>query len=204
MVITMLAQVYFSAPLDLYVPCTSLCMCSTSIVKFGVCTPPPPPIVHYFHYRLGGGRLLRIRTKIWSVHPCATFVCTHACSYTCIQLHMHAATLAYSYTCMQLPMHTATHAYSYPCIQLPMHTATHANSYPCIQLPMHTATHAYSYPCIQLPMHTATHAYSYTCIQLHMHTATAQTVVYTSMVQTAGWAYTLLQITPLQDLGAEK
>ena len=129
---------------------------------------------------------------------------THAYSYTCIQLHMHTATHAYSYTCIQLHMHTATHAYSYTCIQLHMHTATHAYSYTCIQLHMHTATHAYSYTCIQLHMYTATHAYSYTCIQLHMHTATAQTLVYTSMVQTAGWAYTSLQITPLQDLGAEK
>ena len=37
-----------------------------------------------------------------------------------------------------------------------------------------------------------------------MHTATAQTIVYTAIVQTVGWAYASLQITPLQDIGAEK
>ena len=39
---------------------------------------------------------------------------------------------------------------------------------------------------------------------LHMRTATAQTDVYTSMVQTVGWAYTSVQITPSQDFGAKK
>ena len=38
----------------------------------------------------------------------------------------------------------------------------------------------------------------------HMHTATTQTVVYTSMVQAMGCAYTSLQITALQDIGAER
>ena len=36
-----------------------------------------------------------------------------------------------------------------------------------------------------------------------VHTATAQTIVCTSMVQ-MGWACTSVQITPLQDFGAEK
>ena len=38
---------------------------------------------------------------------------------------------------------------------------------------------------------------------VYMHTATAQTIVYTSMAQTVGWAYASLQITPLQDFCAE-
>ena len=37
-----------------------------------------------------------------------------------------------------------------------------------------------------------------------MHTATAQAIVYTSMVQTLGWAYTSLRIIPLQDVDTEK
>ena len=37
-----------------------------------------------------------------------------------------------------------------------------------------------------------------------MHIATAQIIVYTSVVQTAGLVYTLLRITPLQYCGAER
>ena len=36
------------------------------------------------------------------------------------------------------------------------------------------------------------------------HKRSLSTVVYMSMVQTAGWAYASVQITPLQDFGAEK
>ena len=50
-----------------------------------------------------------------------------------------------------------------------------------------------------------------TCMS-HVHTATAQDVnhiilkpvVCTAMAQTAGWAYTSVQVTPLQDIGVEK
>ena len=40
-------------------------------------------------------------------------------------------------------------------------------------------------------------------VHMHQHLFTIKAGVYTSIVQTAGWAYTLAQIAPLQDLGAE-